>query len=83
MAHTYLHSFSLARYCFEKIFSIKLSKTLDCQIFEHVLFSFSQVSFIVIILKRYPVQNWLISAAVSYLPNISYFLHNFIYIIFV
>jgi len=80
MAHTYLHIFSfapVARYCFEKIFSVKycIAKYLK------VLFRFSQVALIVIVLKIYPVPHMLIAATISYLPNMSYSLHNFICIV--
>jgi len=70
----YLHKFCfapVARYSFENIFSVKLNKTLYCQIFELVLFRFSQVALIVIILEMYPVPNMLIAATISYWTNIS------------
>jgi len=44
--------------------------------FELILFSFSQVVLIVIILKIYPMPNMLIAATISYLLNISYFLEQ-------
>jgi len=34
----------VAQYCFEKLCSVKLSKTFYCQIFELILFRFSQVA---------------------------------------
>jgi len=48
----------VARYCFEKICSVKLGKTLLCQIFELVLFCFSRdPPNHFFILKIYSVQN--------------------------
>jgi len=43
LQHIYIYCFVLQRLHIVLIWSIKLSKTLYCQIFELVLFSFSQV----------------------------------------